>query len=280
MNPVLKKTLKILGNVVLYLFMFVALFSVIVSVVSKKDGDGTATLFGYQMRFVQSQSMEKSENSTDVSMYDIQDIRMKSIIFIEVVPSDPEEAKDWYEDLEVGDVLTFKYVYTKQETITHRIVRIVPKDDGSGYMIWLNGDNKAADSSTMEQYIDTSLAETSPNYVIGKVVGQNYLLGSLIHALKKPVGLICIIIVPCVAVIVLEVLRIVSVINEEKKQKVKEEQAEKQNEIDELKKMVARLQQAQSTQGADSPTDEQTATPQTEVTSETLEEENSGGIDL
>jgi hypothetical protein len=224
--------------------------------------------------------MEKSENSTDVSMYDIQDIRMKSIIFIEVVPSDPEEAKDWYDDLEVGDVLTFKYVYTKQETITHRIVRILPKDNGSGYMIWLNGHNKAADSSTMEQYIDTSLAETSPNYVIGKVVGQNYLLGSLIHALKKPVGLICIIIVPCVAVIVLEVLRIVSVINEEKKQKVKEEQAEKQNEIDELKKMVARLQQAQSTQGADSPTDEQTATPQTEVTSETLEEENSGGIDL
>ena len=78
----------------------------------------------------------------------------------------------------------------------------------------------------------------------------------------------------------MEVLRIVSVINEEKKQKVKEEQAEKQNEIDELKKMVARLQQAQSTQGADSPTDEQTATPQTEVTSATLEEENSGGIDL
>ena len=280
MNPVLKKTLKIWGNVVLYLFMFVALFSVIVSVVSKKDGDGTATLFGYQMRFVQSQSMEKSENSTDVSMYDIQDIRMKSIIFIEVVPSDPEEAKDWYEDLEVGDVLTFKYVYTKQETITHRIVRILPKDDGSGYMIWLNGDNKAADSSTMEQYIDTSLAETSPNYVIGKVVGQNYLLGSLIHALKKPVGLICIIILPCVAVIVLEVLRIVSVINEEKKQKVKEEQAEKQNEIDELKKMVARLQQAQAEKDGDLSADEQTATPQTEVTSETLEEENSGGIDL
>ena len=280
MNPVLKKTLKILGNVVLYLFMFVALFSVVVSVVSKKDDDGTATLFGYQMRFVQSQSMEQSESSADVSMYDIQEIRMKSIIFIEVVPSDPEEAEDWYEDLKVGDVLTFKYVYTKQETITHRIVRILPKDDGSGYMIWLNGDNKEADSSTMEQYIDTSNAETSPNYVIGKVVGQNYLLGSLIHTLKKPVGLICIIIVPCIAVIILEVLRIVNVINEEKKQKVKEEQAEKQNEIDALKKMVAQLQQAQAEKGENSSADEQTAAPQTETTSETLEEENSGGIDL
>ena len=280
MNPVLKKTLKILGNVVLYLFMIVALFSVIVSVVSKKDADGTATLFGYQMRFVQSPSMEKSETSKDVSMYEIQDIRVKSMIFIEVVPTDPEEADEWYADLEVGDVLTFKYVYTKQETITHRIVRIQEKSD-RGYMIWLEGDNEASEGSAMEQYIDTSNAETSNNYVIGKVVGQNYLLGALIHALKTPVGLICIIIIPCVAVIVLEVLRIVSVLNEEKKQRLKEEQAEKQNEIDELKKMVAQLQQAQSEQDGASPIEEQPlAPPQTEITSEALEEENSGGIDL
>ena len=113
------------------------------------------------------------------------------------------------------------------------------------------------------------------NYVIGKVVGQNYALGALIHALKKPVGLICIIIVPCIVVIILEVLRIVNVLNEDKKQKVKAEQAEKQNEIDELKKMVARLQQAQGS------VEEQPANSlQTEITSETLDEQNSGGIDL
>ena len=53
--------------------------------------------------------MEKSETSKDVSMYEIQDIRVKSMIFIEVVPTDPDKAKDWYEDLEEGDVLTFKY---------------------------------------------------------------------------------------------------------------------------------------------------------------------------
>lgn len=118
-----KKVAKIFLNILLYGFVGICLFGVILSVVSKKDADGTANLFGYQMRFVQSPSMEKSEH-TDVSGYEIKAIRVKSVVFIETVPKNAEEAFEWYSDIDVGDVLTFKYYYTRQETITHRVVDI------------------------------------------------------------------------------------------------------------------------------------------------------------
>ena len=84
--------------------------------------------------------------------------------------------------------MTFKYVYARQETITHRITEITEKPAG-GYVIKLEGDNKNSDTETLAQTIDTSLAD-SPNYVVGKVTGQSYVLGLLITALKSPVGLV------------------------------------------------------------------------------------------
>ena len=121
--------------------------------------------------------MDKCE-LTDVSGYRIKSIPVKSCIFVQVAPEDEEQKKEWYARLKVGDVLTFRYVYTRQETITHRIVSIEEKDSG-GYIITLEGDNKNADSEQLRQTIDTSLTD-SPNYIIGKVTGQSYFLGIIV----------------------------------------------------------------------------------------------------
>lgn len=242
------KIFKIILNVLLYVFVAICLFAVILSVVSKKDADGTANLFGYQVRFVQSPSMEKCEE-TDVSAYDIKDIPVKSLVFIQTVPEDEQAAKEWYSSVKVGDVLTFKYVYTRQETITHRVTAITPKQDGSGYIIALEGDNKSSDSNTLTQTIDTSLVD-SPNYIIGRVTGVNYPLGLLVYALRSPVGIVCIVIVPSLIIITAEVVRIVNVLTADKKEKRKQEQQAQKDELEELRRRLAQLEGAAQGQAA------------------------------
>lgn len=63
---------------------------------AKQTSDGAIKLFGYEMRLVVSNSMEKSE-TTDVREYAIQDIPIHSLIFIETVPEGKEKA--WYDAL-------------------------------------------------------------------------------------------------------------------------------------------------------------------------------------
>lgn len=246
----LKKVLRIVGDVLVFVLVAIALFAVVLSIVSKKDSDGTATLFGVQLRFVQSSSMEKCEQ-TDVSAYKIKSIPVKSCVFVQVVPEDEAEANQWYGDIQVGDVLTVKYyVATRQETITHRVVDIQPNTNG-GYTITLEGDNKNDDSTKlMQQVIDTT-AVNSYNYVVGKVVGQSYLLGLLVYAFKSPVGLICLIIIPCLIIIVFEVLRLARVFNADKKQKLQAQQQQQADEIEKLKRQLAELQN--NTQSSDKP---------------------------
>lgn len=261
-NNKVKRALKIAGDVLLFTIVALAMFVLVVSITAKKDVDGTATVFGTQLRFVQSSSMEKCKE-TDVSAYKIKSIRIKSCVFIEVVPEDENKQNEWYAKLKVGDVLTFKYVYGnnyKQETITHRIVNIIEKETG-GYLIILEGDNKNSESNLLSQTIDTSDV-ASLNYIIGKVTGQSYLLGLLVYALKTPVGIVCLIIIPCLIIIAFEVMRIIRVFSKEKTEKMKAEQeqikAEKEqqaSEIEELKRRLAALQ------GESSKTESETMQP-------------------
>ncbi len=233
------KVLNIILTIALYLIIFIALFVLIISIVSKKDSDGTATVFGYQVRFVKTNSMEECA-LTDVSEYDVKSIKVKSCIFIKVLPQAEEEKAEWYKNLKVGDVLTFKYVYTKQETITHRIVDIKEKESG-GYIITLEGDNKNAETNLLQQTIDTSL-EDSPNYVIGKVTGQSYVLGVLVYAFKTPIGIVFLIIIPCFVIITFEILKLVNIFSKEKKLKIEEEKKMKEDEIEKLKRQIEELQ--------------------------------------
>lgn len=238
-KQVVKNAGKITASILLYVFIAVCLLSVIMAISSKKDADGTATIFGVQMRSVLSPSMEKCD-ATDVSGFKIKDIPTGSMLFIEVVPDDPEEAKKWYADLKIGDVLTFKYVYVKQVTITHRITDILENEDG-GYTIRLEGDNKNLDSDTLTQTINTS-EKNSPNYIIGKVTGQSYLLGLFVKIMKSPAGLIFIVIIPSLIIVILEIFKIIKLFGVDKNKKKQEKIDRQQSEIDELKRRLAELE--------------------------------------
>lgn len=235
------KTKRILSNVLnvlFYVFIFVCLTALVFSIFTKRN-DNAMTIFGHQMRFVLTASMETGEG-VDISGFEIGEIKQNSVVFVETIPEDPAEAEKWYSELKVGDVLTFRYVYTSQETITHRIVDIREKETG-GYIIALEGDNKSEENQVMTQVIDTSLKE-SPNYVIGKVVGVSYPLGWLLALMRSEIGLIFVVIIPAVIIIIFEVMRITSLLAADRKKKAAVEQAQTQSEIEELKRQLAALQ--------------------------------------
>lgn len=236
----IKKAGNIILNVLLYVFLAICIATVLITVLSKRDVDGAAEVFGYQMRVVTSDSMSKSEH-TDVSSYKIKDIPVRSMVFVKVKPDDPSKVDEWYRSLRVGDVLTFRYVYTTQVTITHRIISITEKETG-GFLIELAGDNKNSDDGQLLQIIDTSVPH-NPNYVIGKVIGQAYLLGVVLSFLMQPIGMVLAIIVPCFVIILLEVAKIIRLVTADKKKREREELEKKENELEELRQRLAQLEQ-------------------------------------
>lgn len=246
----IKKIGKIALDVLLYIFLAICIFAVIVTVISKRDSDGAAEVFGYQMRVVTSDSMSESE-FTDVSAYKIKDIPIRSMVFVKVMPDDTDEADEFYRSLKVGDVLTFRYVYTTQVTITHRITDI--EEIEGGFKITLAGDNKNSEDGQLVQVIDTSIPNNT-NYVIGKVTGQAYLLGLLMSFLMQPVGMILLIIVPCFIIILLEVLKIAKVLGADKKKREQEEKAQKESELEELRRKLAELEREKTEQITPPPT--------------------------
>lgn len=229
------KIFNISINIFIYVFLILSLFLLIFTITSKKDSDDSINIFNHQFRIVISPSMEKSNETYDnIKKYKIKDIKVKSLLVIEKVSNKDK----WYDDIKIGDVLTFKYTYdNKQETITHRVIGKEIKENKDGYIITLQGDNKVEGSFSLAQVIDTS-DETSTNYIIGKVKTKSYLLGLIIYSLKQPLGTILLVIIPCLIIIVLEIIKIISAINSNKKNK-------EQIEIEELKKKLALLEQQQ-----------------------------------
>lgn len=243
----LKTVLGIIGDVLLGILLVFAAFVLIVTITAKKDEDGASTVFGYQLRFVKSGSMEKCEY-VDVSEYKIKSIPTKSCIFVSTVPEDETELKEWYKTVKTGDVLTFRYSYDggRQETITHRVVKIEEK--GDGFVFTLRGDNRNSEEGVLEQVIDTTIPD-SLNYIIGRVTGQSYFLGLMVYAFRQPVGIIFLIIVPCLIMIAFQVMRIVKVVNEDKKEKSEENEQKQKDEIEELKRQIEMLKQSSATDG-------------------------------
>ena len=244
------KALQIAGDVLFCLIIAFALFVLIISVSAKRDADGTANVFGYQLRFVRSGSMEKCDQ-TDVSGYKIKSIPVKSCVFIKKAPApeDQQALNEWCSALSVGDVLTFQYskygaANIQDKVITHRIVKIEPKE--GGYIITLEGDNKNDTGSVGQQVIDTTKAD-GLDYIIGKVEGQSYFLGLCVYALKSPIGLIFIIIVPCMIIIAYEVVKIITVLNKDKKDRQQQEKNAKEDEIALLRKQLEELQKSGGT---------------------------------
>ena len=148
-RKILVKASKIASTVLLYVFIAICILALMLTIFSKKDADGAVTVLGKQIRFVLSPSMEECE-FTDVSNYEIKDIPKGALVFIDVVPEDEAERAEWYEDVKVGDVLTFRYVYQRQETITHRVTAKEPNGEGGYLICTVDGDQTVCTEALLQ----------------------------------------------------------------------------------------------------------------------------------
>ena len=251
-KTVLQKILDVALTVIVVIVVIVAIFVLLVTITSKKSPDGAANIFGYQMRTILTGSMEKCKHEdpseecdhVDVSKYEIGHLPVDTMIFIELVPEDKDKANEWYKNLKEGDVLTFQYA--GMGVVTHRIIEIEPNSTG-GYEIDLMGDNRGDDGTAGVQTIITNNAD-STNRVIGKVVGQSLFLGKAVTIIRKPVGAIFVILVPCLLIVIVEVVKIIVVLTEDKRAKKKAQKEERKaleektetarEDIEELKKQI------------------------------------------
>ena len=172
-----------LALTIFVILMVICVAALFISIFSPRGEDGASQIFGHELRIIETNSME-AHPDTDVSAYKIGSLKKNTMVALELVPEDSAAALDWYATVKVGDVLTVRYAYDRHVTITHRVTSVEPKEDGSGYIIKLQGDNLNSNSDQLTQEIDTS-NENSPNFVIGRVVWKSYPLGFVVGGLQR-----------------------------------------------------------------------------------------------
>ena len=182
--------------------------------------------------------------------YEIKTLPVNTLINIkEVSKKNPEK---FYDDLKVGDVLTFVYYTTingsrGQYVFTHRLIEKEAVTDG--YRLTLMGDAEEASGGTQTIYTNPITAEQSFSYVLGKVTWANHPVGEVVSFLKSRNGILFLVIIPCSALFLYEIGKIIYIVIRDKKdkQKVKAIEAQEkmdsnQAEIESLKAQLAALQ--------------------------------------
>ena len=150
--------------------------------------------------------------------YEISTIPVSSLIFIHKV-SDQSD----YASYRIGDVLTFNYIHPVSKenmVVTHRIIDI--KENSGVYTYTLKGDSIADDPTNGSVQIVTS----DSGDIIGKTVGVSHWLGLLTVFLSTWTGKACLIVVPCVILIVMEISNIIRAV------RTKENSSEETKESD------------------------------------------------
>ena len=135
--------------------------------------------------------------------------------------------KDWDVDkLKVGDDIAYQGTRGGLQgmLITHRIIRIEEKEDGSGRIFVTKGVNSPAEDPSIEE-----------GQVLGKVVGVVPVITTVNHIVKSQAGFFLLIFCPLVIIIVLEVLQTITDIQLEK------------HEIQEIQKEEKKLNKEEKT---------------------------------
>ena len=195
----MKKALKIVGNVILWLFVAFAAITMVFSLSAAANNDGVPSIFGKSLITIQSDSMNPTFKKGD-------------LIFDDTL-SGVEKMT-----LEIDDVITFKADLDgdgKDELNTHRIIDIVDaggnsvKDDEDYYKnnnvyYRTQGDNKETNATPDEHLVrhDT---------VVGKYTGAKLGgMGKVLDFLQSSTGFLVVIVLPLALFFIYELYNVIS----------------------------------------------------------------------
>lgn len=205
----MKKALKIVGNVILWLFVAFAAITMVFSLSAAANNDGVPSIFGKSLITIQSDSMNPTFKKGD-------------LIFDDTL-SGVEKMT-----LEIDDVITFKADLDgdgKDELNTHRIIDIVDaggnsvKDDEDYYKnnnvyYRTQGDNKETNATPDEHLVrhDT---------VVGKYTGAKLGgMGKVLDFLQSSTGFLVVIVLPLALFFIYELYNVISAIVATKQKKI------------------------------------------------------------
>ena len=247
-----KKVLKIILNVFFYLIIaLIVAFDVfaLVSKFSMKSETGAMNFFGHETRIVLTGSMEGDDGLyIDHPEYKIKKINVHDAIFIDTVPADEEKQEEFYQDIKVGDVLTFIYQKGGNVVVTHRVVKIDINEHH--YIFTMRGDNPKGDNIIYDNDQYTQTVYSDRGEILGKVTGTNGFLGNLLYELSSnKLVLILIVIIPASIFALYEIGKIIFIIFMNKKEKqlalINKQQQDKLDELEKLRQEVEELKKNQ-----------------------------------
>jgi len=184
----MKKALKVVGNILIWLFVAFSALVTVMSIASKSNKNNMPNLFGKMPISVVSDSMKPTFSAGDL------------IIGQALTPEQKRELK-------IGDIITY---YTDlngdgrmEELNTHRIVGEETRD---GYKFYTTqGDNKETNKS-----VDDPVRY---DLVVGKYTGVKIpFAGTVFEFLRKPIGFLIFIVVPLILFFLYEIYKFITVI--------------------------------------------------------------------
>ena len=221
-NSGVKKALKVIGNILLWLFVAFAVFITVLAFAAQNNTDGVPALFGKSFLSVTTDSMEPTLMVGDLLISDKIDNK-----------EDP--------GLQVGDIITFKQEVVQGQAIfnTHRIIEVHADEK---YFI-TKGDNQEANVA--------NVTETVSYYnLVAKYSGTRLpKVGAALAFLQTPTGFLVVIVIPLVLFFLFELVKFIraaiAVKNEGKKQiTAADEELIKQKAIEEYLRQQKEAEEA------------------------------------
>ncbi|WP_374712482.1 signal peptidase I [Symbiobacterium terraclitae] len=188
----MKLVLRILNGAVTAVLAVILVATVALAITARRSQDGMPSVLGYKVLSVLSGSMEPA-------------IKPGDVIIVEPLKPDHE--------IKEGDVITFRAADASDMLITHRVVGIVSVN-GEPTAYVTKGDNNDA----------VDLSPVSRSQVVGIQRWRVPYYGYLREFMRKPVGIVSLVIAPGVLLIAMEIRKIVQVVMEEERAKKAEKE--------------------------------------------------------
>lgn len=189
----MKTTLRILDITVTTLLVLMIATSTYLGVAARRSPDSIPTVFGQKVLSVLSGSMAPVIHTGDV------------IVVRPLLPG---------ESIQEGDIITYRVAGQPRMLITHRVVGMVALDGKPSAYVTKGDANDAKDLSTV-----------SPLQVVGRYRWRVPYFGYISNFIRKPIGIVVVVILPGLILIGMELRRLWRVIAAAEAEKTKAKNA-------------------------------------------------------